>query len=425
MLKNITRYILILIILIIIYIFSLFIVSKIPLKLLKKNIAISTNQMYQKYEHSNLLFRDLFTDAIMFDIIFKIDENKPLESAFKANVRSIKEGIDCFDGYIPIIALRSEFNFIDKKDEQENNLYNYTYSYGRFWHGYLTYLRPMLIFLNYNQITILNEIILSILLTIFEFLVYKKLGLPLSLIMLLALMSINYFEIGLSLSLFPTLVIIMIFSIYILKQNEKIKDFNLVFLINGSLTCFFSWMTFTPLTFGIPILLYYLLNNNNNNNLKDFIFITISYLFGFLVTWALKWILSDIIFGTNIIQNSYKQILLRTSNHGMSINIDVNFFEVLITNIRYRLHFICIYILLYMIYIFICTIFLHKISKFSYIKKTIFENYILIILGMITFFIYLIIPNHSFVHAGSYSNRLLMLPELVFLILLYKCESSS
>ena len=346
----------------------------------------------------------------MLDIAYRIDNRRALDSAFKAEVKSIEEGIDYFDDYDPVIALNDELNLIEDVPE-----YDYTYDYGRFWHGYLIYLRPLLTFLSYNIILLLTEIVLAILLVIFIIISNKKLGKAISCILLFGIISIRYFESGFSIGISQTTIIMMLASIYLLQKNKEIKDLNLFFLIVGSVTCFFSWMTYTPLTFGMPLMVYYLLHRDEENKFRRFMVLLLFYLIGYGITWASKWILSDFLYHTEFIKNSIQQIILRTSNDGMGLIEKTNFLTTMICNIFYRIDF---GIILFSIIFFMACVYYRNFKK-SKIKKVFKEDAIFLLIGLIPAVIYLVLPNHSIIHAGSYSNKLLALTDIAISIVAY------
>ena len=99
-----------------------------------------------------------------------------------------------------------------------------SYEYARYWHGYLVFLRPLLLLFDISGIRIINIILFLILGIIFLYLVYKKIGLIESIIMLIGLFSVDYFYIGLSLQGTPVFLIMIISSIFILLKYNKIKN---------------------------------------------------------------------------------------------------------------------------------------------------------------------------------------------------------
>lgn len=410
-LKRCGKYIFALVLLFVVYIVSLFIIAKIPKELIKDKTKESAIQLHKSSLKSGY---DWFTDAVMFDISYRIDNKDALKSVLKSNIISIKEGIDAANGgYNPVIALEREFD----SDVDKENLYTYSFDYGRYWHGYLTYLRPLTIILNYNQMAIVNVVIILILLIIFEVLVYDKLGLAMAIIMGISLLSINYFQIGFSLSIVQTLIIMMLFSIYILLKNGKIKDIGMVFLINGSVSCFFSWMTFVPLTLGLPLIIYFLFNTEEDKKFRKFIYVSIIYLISYSITWFSKWVITDLICKTSIIKDGFNQILFRAGSYDYNINGNVTISGTICRNIVCRL----IFFVPEIYYVFFVII--KNLKRINLNIKEVFkENYIYLIIGIIPFIIYIVARNHSYVHADLFSNKLLMLTECGIMILAYKFD---
>lgn len=234
--------------------------------------------------------------------------------------------------------------------------------------------------------------------------------------MLISLMSINYFGIGNGLSMFPTLLVMMLFAIYILLKNGKIKDLGMLFFVNGSVSCFLTWMNFTPVTLGFPLLIYYLLNINEDKKFSKFVYVSVIYLISFSITWIVKWLITDIVCNTKILEDAFKQVLFRISNYDPDVGRNVTFGETVIFNCYYRIIFLIPEIFLM---IFIVLSKLKKINK-NFIKEFFSKNYIFIIIGLIPFIIYFITTNHSSIHAGLFTNKILMLTECAMMILTYK-----
>ena len=135
---------------------SLIIVNLIPKEYIennvKKSVQVFVNEGYYpkvKLAHNYLL--DNYTDALMINTAYSVDSEKPLESAILMR-RS----------YRPKENLKLEEVGTNDKPIQcliENvNETNETYlEYSRYWHGYMIYLRPLLVFFNYLQIRIILQ----------------------------------------------------------------------------------------------------------------------------------------------------------------------------------------------------------------------------------------------------------------------------
>lgn len=92
MIKTIKKISIIFVILIIIYIALLTITSCIPKSWIKDNIEESIIYFYDS-KIDETIYVSGFTDAIMFDLNYRIDSDKPLESILKAIVISDENAV--------------------------------------------------------------------------------------------------------------------------------------------------------------------------------------------------------------------------------------------------------------------------------------------------------------------------------------------
>ena len=82
---------------------------------------------------------DNWTDALMLlTAVYQDSENNVLRQAV-LNKRSVIEGKN------PAETLVSVYSKEETRDVIKS------YSYGRYWHGYLLFLKPLLVFLNYGE----------------------------------------------------------------------------------------------------------------------------------------------------------------------------------------------------------------------------------------------------------------------------------
>ena len=173
MLKKIIKYISIYLAIIIFFIVSLVAVSSFKKEFLTENVKKSAEVLlsegnrkviYIPYKDMDMQF-DNYTDALMINTAYSIDSQKPLYSAFVAR-----------KNYIPNITTEIYEDVPGELNDLVNNEKAESFEYARYWHGYLIFLRPLLILFNINQIRIMLTIILIILACILAYLIYKKIN---------------------------------------------------------------------------------------------------------------------------------------------------------------------------------------------------------------------------------------------------------
>ena len=158
------KYILIFVILLGIYFAIMTLTSLIPSGMLENNVRESSETLVQegekvtfdlKYKEENIF---TFTDALMINTAYSIDNNHPIESFILARKNYIPGQTTEFypDGQY---NLGANENYISKENGdlyQTKELYGLmhgdniqdSYEYARYWHGYLSILRPLLLLWN-------------------------------------------------------------------------------------------------------------------------------------------------------------------------------------------------------------------------------------------------------------------------------------
>lgn len=190
MINIIVKYIKIFSLILIMLLILMTLSSLIPSNFLKKNIQESAEDMLNRGECQAVsidvkkpLFKFIYTDALMLNTAYSIDNKKPLESFLLARKNYIPGITKTIHTNTPNDLPTAEKYLNDKYDDnvkyQIMELYDTSYSnelyesfeYARYWHGYLIFLRPLLVIFNYSQIGIILTIRNSFVCCIFNILI--------------------------------------------------------------------------------------------------------------------------------------------------------------------------------------------------------------------------------------------------------------
>ena len=357
---------------------------------------------------------DNYSDALMINTAYSIDNKTPLYSAFIARKNFIpgKTEIENKD-FVGELESDSKYEKLDQVSELQdvvNGEINESFEYARYWNGYLIILRPLLLIFDYWQIRIVLILILAILAIWFLTLICKNFGKLVAIIWGFSLLSIEYFYVGLNLMNSIPVLIMMISSIILIKRFEKIKDISIMFFIIGICVGFFCLLDAPLITLGGVLILYLMLvDKYKNYTLKETIISIIKYciiwLIGYVAIWVTKWILVDLIYNRNIIEVGIMQVLYRTVGKKFSI------FYAIGINLVYILEPIMVILIFE---ILITLKYLKNINKYS-LKKSI--PYFLI--SIMPYAWYVILANHSSMHA-FFSYRILYISILGILLGTYQ-----
>lgn len=198
------------------------------------------------------------------------------------------------------------------------------WSYGRYWHGYLVFLKPLFTIFNYSQIRWLNMILQSIIIVSVCTLMKKRemtwfcvpllvtwyLLCPLALMMSLQFSSIFY------ISFVACLVILL------LHEWLDSKYYPYFFMVVGTATSYFDMLTYPTLSLLMPLTLVIVLRSRHKAKvltpLVTMINYGVSWVVGFLGMWIGKWCMATLLTGADFISQSFSQVLVRISSTTMN-----------------------------------------------------------------------------------------------------------
>ncbi len=267
--------------------------------------------------------------------------------------------------------------------------------YGRYWHGYLIILKPLLMFLNHNEILILNSVIQPSLFLVTIFLMLKNNMNKYIVPFVLSLLFIFPISIALTMQFSIVYYILFVAIILLLKMPAKIIKYSSeYFYIIGILTAYFDYLTWPLVTLMIPLIFIIILNNKDlKYNLLYIIKNTLLYGIGYIMMWINKFILSYFFYGDLVLKDGVNQFLYRTQNEiidGYSTRIVALKNNLLMfDNNAFKL--ILLFFILYIVY---KLIFNYKKIKFNLFLNNI--HFLLIALSPIVWI--LLTANHSYVH---------------------------
>ncbi|MCI8309030.1 MAG: hypothetical protein HFJ45_02220 [Clostridia bacterium] len=419
--KKVGKFIAVFFILLGVFVTLLIVTSIFPSKWIEKNVKESANILIKEGNRKNIFsissFQyqefDNYSDALMINTAYSIDNKTPLYSALTAKKDYIP-GVTKTINEDKVGELSSSSKYEEHDEVAElldtvNGEAPEAFEYAKYWHGYLVILRPLLLLFNYWQIRILLIVILSLLAIWLLYLIATKISKAIASIFFISLIQIEYFYIGLSLLNSSMLLIMMISSIFLIKRYKKIKNFSLFFFVIGILVGFFDLLDIPLITFGGPLIIYFVLKCKLQKieikeGILEIIKFGILWLFGYALMWISKWILIDIVYGRNILSTALGQVLYRTVGENISplTAISVNLLKTVIPII------INLILLEYLLMRY-CK----KITKENLRKSVLF-----FIIALMPIVWYIFLSNHSYYHY-FFTYRILFLSQVAIPVGLY------
>jgi len=377
--------------LVFIFLTTVTLTSTIPSARLQKQVGQTIVSLKKEgiYPTIGLPFRkiivDNFTNALMISTAYSINSKRPLKSAL----------------------LDVRYDSVDNRADQIHNL-EMTYlkkpvrpvNYERYWHGYLIFLRPLLIFFSYQKIKIILTLTLYLLFLTFLFLVYKKLGKTKVLMYFLSFLAVDFFTAAGSLSFFSVFALALSLAIYSLARPSEKETRSYLYLIGGGLAAFFDLLTAPLIVLGLLVSIDL---NQKKINPRKIIANSLSWAYGYIFIWFSKWFIVQSLYLPGAVGRAISQIANRTGHSPDSdfsrLNaIKLNFFQLVGYDKTDK-------ILVFLFLIIIC-LFVIRYSKIT--RKKLREVLLLICVGAAPYLWYLIVANHSYLHVWfTYRNQLI------------------
>lgn len=349
----------------------------------------------------------------MLNLAYSLDSNTPLESAilnrknynkeYTKNISLMNKDVEADSDYSTIFdgTVKELMDFMNDKESVDES-----FEYPRYWHGYLIILKPLLLIMNYNQIRYLMFILIIILLTMLTILIYKNCNIWYALSLIFSVLITDFLISSICINTSICFLISLIASIYIICKKDKIKNIYLIFFFIGILTNLFDLLTNPILTLCFPMITYFMVNKKKDNELMQLILIAANWGIGYLGIWVTKWIITDMLFNRNVIKNAILQVLYRTSGESIGFTILIQRLITFSGTHTFLLIFllICFYLVLILI------------NRKNEENKT---NIIYILISLIPLIWFIVLKNHSAVHAFfAYRNFSVVIYSLLVGILM-------
>ena len=230
------------------------------------------------------------------------------------------------------------------------------FSYGRYWHGYLVILKPLMCFFDYGDILGILKFVQLFLAASWVVLLERKKMARYIPCMVAMLSCVEFHVIGMSMQFSWVFMTAMISSIYMLRKREEDyydPSVDVAFLVTGMCTSYLDFLTYPIFSLGIPLtvmLVQRSMSKQEGRLLFTTLLDSLYWAIGYGGMWVIKWILCTVITGENIIADGIYTVMERSSADVMGEK--VGYLEVFIKNIMtmgkypYALAVVCVVVLL-------------------------------------------------------------------------------
>lgn len=285
-----------------IFLFGGALCASIPNEAVKENIVKSEQFMVEEDEY------------ILYNPLFRKDK-------FSESIILGESGIEDSLGVFHKILLNPTISYNPDKSLTESYIDYYAGvpntgvgTYGRYWHGFQSVIKPLLVFIPYSYIRILNYFLLFGLALFCTYLINFRISWRIGYIFLISLCLCG-FTAAPELIQFSTCFYIAFLGIIwlLMHSRERLteKFCYASFFCIGGLTVYFDFLTTPLLTLGLPLTVL-IMYRSENPTLTSTIKLIISWGLGYFILWLMKWIIATIFTEENLIENAFNQIIKRT-----------------------------------------------------------------------------------------------------------------
>jgi len=285
-------------------------------------------------------------------------------------------------------------------------------NYTRYYHGFLTIFRPLLLFFDISGIRMLLFFVFLFVLAYFSYLVKKKFNLKTMIAFLYSFLVFGYFYVSYSLQQALVFLVMMISSILLLRKIEKYDRSKLYMhlFITGAFANYFDFLTTPVLTLTIPLLLYVLyhkqkeLTTNSDSNIfitnpkETFKFIVLSGIFwslGWALTWISKWLLFSVFYERTGILSTFGQIQHRSYGN----------LELVFNCLPYSLTILFTSLFMYFILFLIFLILFKNVSFKRFKIKNLKSDFQILFIALIPLAWQVVLFNHSIFTCYFYLSK--------------------
>ena len=284
-------------------------------------VKIADEGLYPEYLGFKLFQMDNYTDTIMLFEAASADEAPPLT----AMMTNTAYNVDNFE------TLADDLQWYIEKDwatgAQRTDVPTLEpFSYARYWHGYLIWLRPLLLIMSITGVRVVQYVVLAALLAAVVVLLRRRCGLRAAIWFAVSQLLVTVFWVPHQVQYFTCFAIAYAGCVWVLAKPRRSDEVCLALLVLGVVTAFCDLLVTPILTLGLPLVCWLLQPQQRLRagvpQCGVVVGGSLSWGVGYLLCWASKWVLAGLVTGQNVIVDALHQVGVRTASdtwHGMEL----------------------------------------------------------------------------------------------------------
>lgn len=275
--------------------------------------------LYPEFFGFKLFQMDNYTDTIMLFEAASADETSPLQAMMTSTAYNVDNFETLPDDLAAYLDARAE-----GKTGADTGLE--PFSYARYWHGYLIWLRPLLLFLTYGQVRVANYLLFAALACVLLWQLGRACGWRAAVWFAVSQILVSCFFVPHQMQFFTCFAVAYAACIWVLARPRTPDSLAVGLVVTGVCTAFLDLLVTPILTLGLPLAVWLLDRRvREDTPLRRCGVVcggTLCWGAGYALCWASKWVLASLVTGQDIIGDALHQASVRTSAdtwHGMEL----------------------------------------------------------------------------------------------------------
>lgn len=283
--------------------------------------TIQQEGLYPEYFGFKLFQMDNYTDTIMLFEAAAMGEQDPLTAMMTATAYNV----DNFETMASDLAVYCE-RTIPLSTGAQKAVQLVPFSYARYWHGYLIWLRPLLCVMSITGVRVVQYLVLFALLAVILWQLRRQCGLRAMVWFAVSQLAVTVFWVPHQVQYFTCFALGYAGCVWVLAKPRRSDALCLALLVLGAATAFCDLLVTPILTLGLPLVCWLLEPQQRlRAGLPQCGVVvggSLCWGVGYLLCWASKWVLAGLVTGQNVIADALHQVGVRTAAdtwHGMKL----------------------------------------------------------------------------------------------------------
>ena len=246
--------------------------------------TIQQEGLYPEYFGFKLFQMDNYTDTIMLFEAAAMGEQDPLTAMMTATAYNV-DNFETMAGDLAVYCERT----IPLATGAQKAVQLVPFSYARYWHGYLIWLRPLLCVMSITGVRVVRYLVLFALLAVILWQLRRQCGLRAMVWFAVSQLAVTVFWVPHQVQYFTTFCIAYAGCAWVLARPRRAGQLSIALVVLGTCTAFCDLLVTPIITLGLPV----------------------------------KWVLATLITGQDIIGDAIHQAGVRTTAdtwHGMELS---------------------------------------------------------------------------------------------------------